>query len=158
VLRHSDDMDFENQGSGVPNYLGPGRDLAGRPQAWVPSKQDNVKRGTLRSGGNLNFQNTVRAISSRIDLATDSETFGAASTTTTPASPAPRPSTRYGVNLFVALETSREVAVVDAHGAEFFRIDVGRAPQGLACRPTAARLYVSNFMDRSVGVYDLRPL
>ena len=23
VLRHSDDLDFENQGSGIPNYLGP---------------------------------------------------------------------------------------------------------------------------------------
>ena len=38
--------------------------------AWVPSKQDNVKRGTLRNGSALDFQNTVRAISSRLDLAT----------------------------------------------------------------------------------------
>ena len=117
----------------------------------MPSKKDNVKRGTLRSGGNLNLQNTVRAIASRIDLATNTETFGAASTSTTRASPVPRPSTRYGVLLFVALETSREVAVVDAHnGGEIFRFGVGRAPQGLAVSPDGRRLYVGNFMDRTV--------
>ena len=53
--------------------------------------------------------------------------------------------------LFVALETSREVAVVDAHnGWEFFRFGVGRAPQGLAVSADGRRLYVSNFMDRTV--------
>ena len=62
--------------------------------------------------------------------------------------------------MFVALETSREVAVVDAHGRwEIFRFNVGRAPQGLALsRRTARRLYVNNFMDRTVGVFDLSPL
>ena len=62
--------------------------------------------------------------------------------------------------MFVALETSREVAVVDAHGRwEVFRIDVGRAPQGLTVsRRTAQQLFVNNFMDRTVGVFDLQPL
>ena len=50
---------------------------------------------------------------------------------------------KYGVYMFVALETSREVAVVDAHGHwEIFRFNVGRAPQGLtrvAGRPEALR-------------------
>jgi DNA-binding beta-propeller fold protein YncE len=61
--------------------------------------------------------------------------------------------------MFVALETSREVAVVDVHNhVEFFRISVGRAPQGLAVSPDGYRLFVSNFMDRTVGVYDLTQL
>ena len=56
----------------------------------------------------------------------------------------------------MALETSREVAVVDAQGRyEIFRIKVGRAPQGLAVSDDGRRLYVNNFMDRTVGVYDL---
>ena len=64
-----------------------------------------------------------------------------------------------GVYMFVALETSREVAVVDAHGQwEIFRFDVGRAPQGLALSPDGSRLFVNNFMDRTVGVFDLAPL
>ena len=64
-----------------------------------------------------------------------------------------------GVYLFVALETSREVAVVDAYGGrQVLRFDVGRAPQGLALSPDGRTLYVNNFMDRSVGVFDLGPL
>ena len=64
---------------------------------------------------------------------------------------------RLGVYLFVALETSREVAVIDAHGGgELMRFDVGRAPQGLALSADGKTLYVNNFMDRTVGVFDLR--
>jgi hypothetical protein len=64
-----------------------------------------------------------------------------------------------GVYLFVALETSREVAVVDAHGgSQVMRFVVGRAPQGLALSADGNTLYVNNFMDRTVGVYDLQPL
>ena len=72
VLRHSDRPDFENQGRGVPNYLGAATISPDGTQAWVPSKQDNVQRGALRDGTGLNFQNTVRAISSRIVLASGS--------------------------------------------------------------------------------------
>src|SRR5690606_28705470 len=68
VLRHSDKADAENQGGGVPTYLGALVISPDGKSAVVPSKQDNIGRGTLRSGANLNFQNTVRAISSRIDL------------------------------------------------------------------------------------------
>ena len=53
----------------MPNYLGAPAISPDGAAAWVPSKQDNVQRGVLRDGKNLNFQNTVRAISSRIDLA-----------------------------------------------------------------------------------------
>ena len=157
VLRHSDRPDFENQGRGIPNYLGAAVISPDGTQAWVPSKQDNIERGALRDGTELNFQNTVRAISSRIDLAAGSEDAAAridhdnASVASAVAFD-PR-----GVYLFVALETSREVAVVDAHGrGELFRFDVGRAPQGLALSPDGKTLFVNNFMDRTVGVYDLR--
>ena len=65
----------------------------------------------------------------------------------------------FGNYLFVALETSREVAVLDAQGRyEIFRFNVGRAPQGLAVSDDGRRLYVNNFMDRTVGVFDLTRL
>ena len=73
VLQHSDKADFENQGRGIPNYLGAATISPDGSQAWVPSKQDNIKRGALRDGTGLNFQNTVRAVSSRIVLATNQE-------------------------------------------------------------------------------------
>ena len=65
----------------------------------------------------------------------------------------------FGNYLFVALETSREVALLDAQGRyEIFRFTVGRAPQGLAVSDDGKRLYVNNFMDRTVGVFDLTRL
>lgn len=159
LLRHSDKPDNEVQGSGIPNYLGAAVVSPDGKSAWVPSKQDNIKRGVLRNGLNLDFQNTVRAISSRIDLATlaedlprridhDNASLGSAAVF--------HPS---GAYLFVALETSRQVAVVDAAGGrELFRVDVGRAPQGLAVAADGRTLYVQNFMDRTVSVLDLGPL
>ncbi|MBL8200948.1 MAG: DUF1929 domain-containing protein [Chromatiales bacterium] len=159
ALRHLSVPDTAIQGSGVPNYLGPAVISPDGTQAFVPSKQDNIRRGTLRSGLNLNFQNTVRAITSRLDLVADTEDLGRridhdnASVTSAIAFD------RLGVYAFAALETSREVAVVSAHtGIEVLRVDVGRAPQGLLVSPDGTRLYVSNFMDRTVDVFDLSPL
>ena len=42
-------------------------------QAYVPAKQDNILRGAQRDGQSLNFQNTVRAISARIELGSGQE-------------------------------------------------------------------------------------
>ena len=142
----------------------PRRAVASRRTArrgWVPSKQDNIKRGMLRSGANLNFQNTVRAISSRIDLATNAEDYAIAHR------PRQRePGERSG------LRPLRRVPVRGARdeprsrrrrcaqrASEFFRIHVG--PRAAGARAVAGRgpqLFVSNFMDRTVGVYDLSAL
>ena len=159
LLAHSDKPDAENQGSGVPNYLGAAAISPDASQAWVPSKQDNIKRGMLRNASPLNFQNTVRAVSSRIDLASNTEDFAARIDHDNASMASAALFNANGVYLFVALETSREVAVVDAHGKrEVMRFDVGRAPQGLALSSNGQTLFVSNFMDRTVGAFDLRPL
>ncbi len=159
VLAHSDKADSEIQGSGVPNYLAAAVISPDGASAWVPSKQDNVKRGALRDGRNLDFQNTVRAISSRIEMTGLTEELARRvdhDNSSVGSAAAFHPS---GAYLFVALETSRQVAVVDArNGVELFKLDVGRAPQGLATSADGRTLYVQNFMDRSVSVIDLAPL
>ncbi len=159
VLRHGDSADSSVSGRGFPNYLGAAAIAPDGTSAWVPSKQDNLRRGALRDGLGLDFQNTVRAVSSRLDLVERAEDYlaridhddaGVASAA------AFHPS---GAYLFVTLETSRQVAVVDALAhSEFFRVDVGRAPQSLVVSGDGMRLYVQNFMDRSVSVVDLEPL
>ncbi len=159
TLQHSDKPDTTVSGRGVPNYLGAAAISPDGLSAWVPSKQDNIQRGSLRDGRNIDFQNTVRAISSRIDLANEVEDYGARvdhdnSSVASAAVYHPR-----GVYLFVTLETSRQIAVLDAYGKrEIFRVDAGRAPQAVTVAEDGRTLYVHNFMDRTVGVYDLGPL
>ncbi|MEM7028864.1 MAG: putative Ig domain-containing protein [Chloroflexota bacterium] len=159
ILQHSEEADSEASARGIPNYLGVATISPDGLSAWVPSKQDNIKRGLLRDGNDLDHDNTVRSISSRINLGSETEDYparvdhddgGIAST----AIYGP-----YGSYLFVALEGSREVAVLDPYGeAELFRFDVGFAPQGLALSEDGLTLYVHNFLDRSVGVHDLTTL
>ena len=159
VLRHSDKSDSTVQGRGIPNYLGAALIAPDGLSAWVPSKQDNIKRGQLRDGLPLDFQNTVRAVSSRIDLRSlaedaaariDFDDAGVASAGVFHPS---------GAYLFTVLEASRHLVVVDPAGRrELFRVNTGRAPQGVAVSADGRTLYVANFMDRSVGVYDLANL
>jgi YVTN family beta-propeller protein len=159
TLAHSDLQDSETQGRGIPNYLGTATISPDGTQAWVPSKQDNIARGSLRDGRNIDFQNTVRAISSRIDIAAGIEDLAARIDHDNSGIASAVAFDPLGVYMFVALESSREVAVVDAHGRwEVFRFDVGRAPQGLTVAPDGSKLFVNNFMDRSVSVFDLGPL
>ncbi len=159
MLAHSELPDEENQGRGVPNYLGAAAVSPDASQMWIPSKQDNVKRGSLRDGKGLDFQNTVRAISSRVVLASGIEDIASRVDHDDASVASAAVFDPSGVYLLVALETSREVAVVDAHGRfELFRFDVGRAPQGLALSADGTTLYVDNFMDRTLGVFDLGPL
>ncbi len=158
-LGHSDVVDSSVSGRGIPNYLAAPVIAPDGAAAFVPSKQDNVARGVGRDGLNLDFQNTVRAITSKIDLSDEVELVadrldlddsGVASAAVFHPT---------GAYLFVALETSREVAVVSpSNGTELFRVPVGRAPQGLALSNDGTRLFVHNFMDRSLSVFDLAPL
>jgi mono/diheme cytochrome c family protein len=159
VLAHSERADAENQGRGIPNYLGAAAISPDGKTAWVPGKQDNIKRGGLRDGYALNFQSTVRSISSRIDLGTLGEDLAGRvdHDNASVASAAVYHPT--GAYLFVALETNRQVAVLDAAGKrELFRYEVGLAPQGVVVSADGMKLYVSNFMGRSVSVIDLTPL
>ena len=156
VLRHSDRAASEHTGPGVPNYLGPAVISPDGLSAWVASKQDNILAGGLRGGDGMTFDQTVRAISSKIDLTSGSEDFvfrvdhdnaGVASYAVFGP---------YGAYLFTALESNREVAISDSYtGNELLRFDVGRAPQGLAFSTVENTIYVHNFMDRSVGIYEI---
>lgn len=158
TLGFSARSDAENRGRGVPNYLGAMSISPDGTQAWIPSKQDNVQRGVLRDGLDLNFQNTVRAISSRVVMGSAVEDQARRIDHDNASVASAAAFDPLGVLLFVALETSREIAVINAHsGTELFRFEVGRAPQGLSLSPDGRILYVDNFMDRTLGIYDLSP-
>ena len=159
VLEVNNSSDFEAGARGVPNYIGAPVISPDGLTAWIPSKQDNVFRGSLRDGNNLNFEHTVRAISSYINLSNDTEDFLARLDHDNSSLGSAGTFGFYGNYYFVALESSREIAVIDTHQrTELFRFDVGRAPQGLTTSSDGLTLYVHNFMDRSVSSYDLSQL
>ncbi|MCP5556200.1 MAG: DUF1929 domain-containing protein [Verrucomicrobiaceae bacterium] len=160
ILQHSERPDTQSTGRGIPNYLGPAIISPDGRTAWVPSKQDNIKRGALRDGQQLTHDQTIRSITSRIVLtsgvpaATDAvadrvdfDNAGIASNGVFD---------RTGGYLFVALEGSREVAVIDVwNKKEIRRFSAGRAPQGIAISPDGRTIYVQNFMDRTLTVHDV---
>lgn len=156
ILQHSDAPDSPTSASGIPNYLGAVAISPDGLSAWVPSKQDNIKRGTLRNGVGLNHDQTLRAIASHIDLASQSENLAKRVDFDNAGIPTAAVFDPSGGYLFVALESSRSVAVMDARShTEIMRFSAGRAPQGLTLSPDGATLYVQNFMDRSVTIHDV---
>jgi YVTN family beta-propeller protein len=158
-LRHSDRPDTENSGRGIPNYLGAAVISPDGQSAWIPSKQDNIMRGSLRNGQPLTFDSAVRSVTSRIDLIGEAEDAGARIDHNNAGIASAGVFDRTGSYLFIAAEGSREVIVIDAHGKrELFHLNVGRAPQGLALSGDGLKLYVQNFMDRSVSVVDIANL
>ncbi|MES2736030.1 MAG: putative Ig domain-containing protein [Verrucomicrobiota bacterium] len=156
VLQHSEAEDTPTSARGLPNYLGA---MALSPDGlygWVPSKQDNIRRGTLRNGVGLNHDQTLRAIASRVNLTAQAEDYAGRVDFDNAGMPSAAAFDPWGGYLFVALESSRSVAVVDAWSQqELMRFSTGRAPQGLAVSPDGRTLYVQNFMDRSVSIHDI---
>ena len=159
VLQHSEQPDTSISGRGIPNYLGAPAISPDGLSAWVPSKQDNIKRGKLRTNQDLTHEMSVRSIASRINLTTQAEDLTARVDFDNAGVPSAVAFDPWGIYAFVALEASRTVAVVDVwNRREIFRFGAGRAPQGLAVSPDGNTLFVHNFMDRSVSIHDITAL
>lgn len=156
ILKHSNRMDSEKSARGIPNYLGGVALSPDGKTAWVPSKQDNIKRGKMRDGQDLTFDSVVRSISSKINLVTHTEELLSRIDHDNGGIASAALFGKFGSYLFVALEGSREIEVIDAYNNEpLFRIRTEKAPQGLAISEDGLTLFSHNFMDRSITVYDL---
>ena len=156
VLQHSERPDAEHSGRGIPNYVGALAISPNGGSAWVPSKQDNIKRGELRDLQYLTHDSTVRSISSRIDLSTNTEDYAARVDHDDSSMSSHSIFGPYGTYVFTALEGNRQIAVIDVfEESDRWRIDVGRAVQGIALSNDGRTLYAHNFMDRTVSVVDI---
>ena len=159
ILRHSEAQDTSISSRGIPNYLGAPVITPDGLAAWIPSKQDNIKRGVLRDGLPLTHDSAVRAIASRVDLASLAEDHPARIDFNDAGTPTAVCHDPAGILTFVALEGSRAVAVVDTwNQVVITRFDARRAPQGLALSADGNTLFVQNFMDRSVTAHDVSGL
>lgn len=156
ILQHNSRIDAEDSARGIPNYLGAVAISPDGLSAWVPSKQDNIKRGKRRDGQDLTFDSAVRSISSKLNLTTGKEHHSARFDHDNGGIASAALYGRYGNYLFVALEGSREIEVLDAYSHEsLVRLKTDKAPQGLALSEDGLTLFSHNFMARSITVYDL---
>ena len=156
VLAHSNREPSEHQGPGIPNYLGAAVISPAGGNAWLPSKQDNILAGGARGGVGITFDQTVRAITSFIDLEGNTENLARRVDHDNSSVAGFAAFDPYGTTLFISLEGNRQISLIDSGEAiEIGRIDTGRAPQSLLVSADGMRLYVHNFMDRSISVFDI---
>ncbi len=147
--------DSLNNGRGIPNYLATVTISPDFSQAFVPSKKDNIFRGQLRDGKPLNFEHTVRSMAANLNLNTrtqnpavtldfDNSDFANAAV----FSP-------LGNMVFFITSGSATIWAVDAYNpsSRYSFGSGGQAPDGLAVHPDGSRIFVHNFMDRSVTVF-----
>jgi len=148
--------DTEAAGRGVPNYVAQVEISPDGRSAYVASKKDNVARGLFRDGQALTFESRVRTIVSKIDLTTGQEDLQARmdindrdlvqSTLVSPL----------GDLLFVLSSGGNFIDVFDlARSQRLAQFEVGRAPRDLALHAESGTLAVYNYLDRSVGYYDV---
>ncbi len=159
VMEHINRIASEHEGPGVPNYLGPVVISPTGDTAWLPSKQDNILAGDLRGGVGMTFDQTVRAVTSKINLTENREITSARIDHDNASVAVSSAFDPLGVTLFTSLEGNRQISVIDTQtGIEIGRFDTGRAPQSIVVSKDGKRLYVHNFMDRTVGVHDIEDI
>ena len=156
TLEHHDQPISEHQGPGVPNYLGPVTISPDGSRGFVASKQDNVLGGQLRGNSVLTFDQTVRAITSQIDLDSQQEILTSRIDHDNASIAGFSTIDPFGVSIFSALEGNRQVSVSDVNTAtEITRLEVGHAPRSLLITADGKQLYVHNYLDRTLDVFDV---
>jgi YVTN family beta-propeller protein len=162
---------------GIPNYL---TSLVITPdgrRAWVPSKKDNIQRGTstARDGRTPSFEVTYRAIVSSLDLVNNVEPALVPATEErfdpkNSEMPQAACTSPLGDYLFVALQGNNRIQIRDLFPIPSLpplpptingmgdltgtTATNGLSPQGLVLNPANSKLYVQNYMARSVSVFD----
>lgn len=148
--------DFDDQGRGVPNYLTAVTISPDGSTAWVPSKKDNTARGLFRDSLPLTFDNTVRTIVSRIDLVSNKEDTTLRRDINDSELACAVEFSPYGNLAFIATQGNNKIHVLDVYtNARVGSItDTSLTPQGMVFNPDGTKLFVQNYMGRSVSVYN----
>ena len=144
---------------GLPNYVSGIAIHPNSKDAWAVAKKDNILRGEALDGKVLTFDNSVRAAISPIDLTNGTENLAKRLDIDNHGQPSAALYSPNGNYVFLSMQGNNHLIVVDpVKGLELLEIEVGKAPQGLAIDPTTNRLFVKNFMDRSITVFDAQEI
>lgn len=147
--------DTEASARGVPNYVGAAAISPDGRFALVPFKTDNIYRGTMRDGQPREHDRMVRGKLGRIDLAAGRELTAARIDFENNAPPTAAAFDPSGAYVFVIHEASRVLSVLDGlSGATLQTLFTGFAPRGIAVSADGTRVFVHNYLGRSLGVLD----
>ncbi len=158
TLEHDDSPDEQDQGRGVPNYLGAMALSPDGARLLVPSKKDNTERGSSRDGLALTPDNTVRTIVAQIDVSGGSEVRELRTDLDDHDLAAAIAFSRSGDLVFVASQGTNKIDVLDAYTGRLvagFATDL--APQGLVLTEDG-QLLVHCATTRTLDVFDVRGL
>ncbi len=152
-------VDSGTAGRGLPNYLTALAVSPDNQRIWYAAKKDNIERGLLRDGRELNFETTVRAMVGVISPSSASENIPARIDMDNSALTLAMALSPGGSHLFIAQSGNDRIVVLDPWtGLEIGRSDVGSMPRGIAIDPVTNRVWVRNELDRAVTVFDGSPM
>lgn len=144
---------------GLPNTLGAlaladdGRGL------WYGGKKDNILRGLHREGQPLTFESVLRSLIGRVDVIEGVERVPSRMDLDDSGRVSALLFSPGSSHLFAALETNNRVVVIDPWNRnEIIDLAVGLAPRGLAFDVISGRLFVQDFLSRTVSVYAIAAL
>ena len=152
--------DKSTNSRGLPNYLAGIAISPSGNEAWVTSKKDNIQRGLARDRRPLTWENTLRSITSVVNLTTSEEDLSRRIDIDNSDSPTAINFSSLGDKVFIAIQGNNRVEVRNAYTQELISsIDQsGSAPQGLVLSPDNTRLFVHNYLSRTISVYNVEAI
>ncbi len=166
LARDTTTVDGPSAARGVANYLSQVVISPDGLKAWLPAKKDNISRGQFRDGQPLEHDNTVRALVAQLSLTTNAELAANRLDLDNTGLPVAACFSPRGDLVFVAAIGNEHVAVIDAatrntlpaiSTADAGQV-LGYAPSGLCVSPDGTKLFVHNFLERRVRVFDISAL
>ena len=158
-LENKNTLDASNSARGIPNYI---ERIAINPagnELWVASKQDNLMRGGFRDGNPLDHQTTVRCIISRIDLNQEMELIDDRIDIDNSERTNSIGFNDRGDFAFATLPGNNKVIFLDAYtGEQITEFAVGLVPDACLYDTVTNKLFVHNFLSRSISVLDVGPI
>jgi len=159
TLAHDPGPDTPVSGRGIPNYLSAIAINPDGARLWAPSKKDNIQRGVQRDGNALTHDFSVRAISSSIVISNGVEALSERVDYDNRDRAHAVCFSTLGDLAFVTMPGNNHVQVVNTYnGAQVTQLPVEKAPTGVLFDSVEQRLYVLNFLSRSLSAFDVQDL
>lgn len=158
-LAYDSGVDTDQFSRGLPNYLTAISISPDGQSAWLPSKKDNIQRGGLLDGLALEHDNTVRSIVSVVDLETKEEIITKRLDFDNSDRCHSATFNQYGDLIFLTFPGNNQLAIVNAFsGKEITRLITENSPDACLFDPKTGKLFVHNYLSRSISVFDIRSL